>query len=94
MVDGFNFAIDSTDPEILGKWFVEVFARTGPFTAATQCLVRAWPSFSQSKTPGKYEADWITDSHFIGDLYQIHSPRELLTALDIQLQRYEQEHLQ
>lgn len=88
MVDGYNFSIDSTDPELLGKWMVEIFARTAPFTPATHCMVRAWPSYGRDLGE-RTEMDWIADTRYNGELYQIRSPRELLDALSVQLAQYE-----
>jgi hypothetical protein len=89
-VDGYSFVIDSTDPELLGKWMLEVFARVGPFTPGTYCQVQAFPSFvSDPSSPQGLRPDWIADTRIIGGVFQVKSPRELVEALAKQLDEAE-----
>jgi hypothetical protein len=89
-VDSIPHQIDSTDPELLGKWVMEIFARVGPFTPATCCQVQAYPSFvSDPGSPQGLRPDWIADTRIIGGVFQVKSPRELVEALGRQLDEAE-----
>ncbi len=87
-VDGQRHEIDSTDPELLGRWVVEIFERTGPFTPATYCTVQAYPSWVPSPD-GRGRSDWIADARYFGDIYPVQTPREMLEALGKQLDKAE-----
>lgn len=86
-VDGQPHAIDSTDPELLGKWVVEIFARIGEVTPATYLQVQAWPSYIVNGRNGA--VDWIADSRIISGVFRASSPRELLDGLAAQLDQAE-----
>ena len=84
-VDNMRYEIDSTDPELLGRWVVEIFTRTGPFTPATYCTVQAYPSFTRDPETGQDRPDWVADSRVLGRMDVIRTPRDLLDALARQL---------
>jgi hypothetical protein len=92
-VDNYSHSIDSTDPELLGKWIVEIFSRAvaGGMNQNTYIQVQAYPSFVPDGTPGG-KLDWIADSRIIGGVFQPHSPQELLAALAQQLKDAEDLH--
>ena len=84
-IDGTSHTIDSTDPELLGKWVIEIFGRAIAFgiNQATYIQVQAYPSWVADGGNGR--PDWITDSRIIGNVYQIRSPADLVAALGRQL---------
>jgi hypothetical protein len=92
-IDGYYHGIDSTDPELLGKWMVEIFARAsvgGCINNNTYIQVRAQPSWVPDFTvPGGGRADWIVDSRIIGETWQVKSPREVVEKLMEQVEAYE-----
>ncbi len=87
-IDSITHSIDSINPEILGPWMVEIFARAVPINPATfiQCL--AWPSYNPD---GKW--DWITDGHYNRRVYQPMTPRELVDGLAKVLDEMEEKQL-
>ena len=92
-INQYNHLIDSTDPEILGKWMVEMFARTGEFGPADIVQVFAQPSFISDHTaPSGVRLDWIADSRIIGGQFQVKTPRELVEGLAKQLDDAEADH--
>jgi hypothetical protein len=85
-IDAISFTIDSINPELLGRWVVEIFERQGPFTPATYCTVQAFPSFSPAAPDtGLPRFDWIQDSRVLSRTNAISSPQGLLNALADQL---------
>jgi hypothetical protein len=83
-VDNLGHEIDSTDPELLGKWVVEIFARTGPFTPATYVQIQASPSSVQTED-GRGRPDWIADSRIVGGVFQALTPQGLVDGLQKQI---------
>jgi len=76
--DGYNYSIDTIEPDTLGKWVVEIFDRIGPMDASSYLQVRAWPSFSTRANQG---GDWILNSSMNNPLFGIKSPREMVEGL-------------
>lgn len=79
-VDNLYHEIDSTDPDLLGKWVVEIFARTGPWTQATYVQLQAGPSWVPTED-GRGRPDWIADSRVVGSVYQVHTMQEIVDVL-------------
>jgi len=79
--------IDSTDPELLGKWVVEIFGRAvaGGISASTRIMVRAQPSWIPDDSPAGGRPDWIADSRVMGHAYQVSSPHDLVAVLAQQI---------
>jgi hypothetical protein len=90
-IDGAPHNIDSTDPETLGRWIVEILARAEPVTPATYIQVQAQPSYLPQRNGDPARTDWIANSQLNGDLLRVRSPRELVAALAAQLDRLEGE---
>jgi hypothetical protein len=94
-IDGLSHDIDSTDPELLSKWIVEIFGRIRQITPATRIEVQAFPSFVPDEPgdlrhgQGGWHPDWTADSRVIGQIVPVRSPRELLAALGKQLDEAE-----
>ena len=88
-IDNVRHEIDSTDPELLGKWIVESFGRAiaAGITPATYIRVQAYPSWVPDANQPGGRADWITDSRILGNSYQVWSPRDLLKARSDELDR-------
>lgn len=87
-IDGYGHQIDSTDPDLLGRWIVEIFGRIREITPATWIEFRAAPSW----VPGNgddWQPDWVADSRIINQAIQIRSPRELVAALGKQIDELE-----
>lgn len=85
-IDGVPHQIDSTDPETLGRWMVEIFARVKYPTPATYYQVQAMPSWIPDDGDG--HADWIQDTRYL-EIGKARSPRELLRELNAWLSNYE-----
>jgi hypothetical protein len=85
-IDGVPHEIDSTNPELLGKWVIEIFSRVTYPTPDTLFEVRAMPSWVPDQVP-----DWITDSQFMAQV-RVMSPRDLVDALVRQLNDWERAH--
>ena len=81
-IDNYYHEIDSTNPELLGQWIVEIFHRALPFNADTLIRVDVQPSFVPDTDPknGGMKFDWIGDSRF-WETYAVRTPRELVTAM-------------
>jgi hypothetical protein len=91
-IDAMNHQIDSTDPELLGKWIMEMFARVADtWSPATQFQVYVQPSWLPTRD-GRGRADWIADSRVMGRIYDVKTPRELLDALAGQIEELEKLH--
>jgi hypothetical protein len=88
-IDGLHHECDSTDPELLGRWLIEVFGRHQWFEA-TFCQVDVQPSFPSRAPDGKLDdrCDWIADVRYF-DVWAPKSPRELLKMMGQTLDRYE-----
>ena|ERR1700678_1936912 len=89
-IDGYNFAIDSVDPEILGKWFVEIFNRVGPLNNSSFVQFRGWPSYGYRNLDGSPNAgDWISNVTMNPVITgrKILTPRELVTAISEELEK-------
>jgi len=85
-IDSYSHQIDSVDPELLGKWVVEILGRAvaGGINASTYIQVQAYPSYvPDGSAPGRL--DWIADTRIIGGAFQIHSAQDLLAGLAQQL---------
>ena len=82
-VDGMSHQIDSTDPELLGKWVIEIFGRmiAGGLSQASYVQMQAYPSFVPTTEPPGTKPDWIADTRITGGVYQITSPRDLVARL-------------
>lgn len=91
ITDGIPHEIDSTDPELLGKWITEIFGRAvaAGITPATQFEVRVYPSWVPDGSPQGWRSDWSADTQIIGRTHQVHSPRELIAILAAQLDEAE-----
>jgi hypothetical protein len=91
-IDAMNHEIDSTDPELLGKWVVEMFARIESlWSPATLIQVQAQPSWLPTEN-GRGRTDWIADGRVIGNVYTVRSPQELVDALQQQIRDLEAVH--
>lgn len=90
-VDAMNHQIDSTDPELLGRWVMEIFGRIAAFgiTPATFIRVQIYPSWVPDESVSGGRSDWVADSRIIGRTWQIHSPRDLVKILGEQLDEAE-----
>ena len=88
-IDGILHECDSADPELLGKWIVEIFGRIRQITPATLIEFQAAPSWLPQNADGDWRPDWIADSRVIGQVRRITSPRDLVTELSAQLDEYE-----
>ena len=90
IIDGYYHEIDSTDPELLARWIMEIFGRMREITPATQIQVQAQPSWLPCANPAQpWAADWTADGRIIGQTVAVRSPRELLDALGKQLDEAE-----
>lgn len=87
-VDGYGSEIDSTDPQTLGRWMVEIFARYPDAGPQTIYQVFANPSHVYNRKSGQYHSDWIQDTRYL-EVGRARSPRELLTELTAWLDAYE-----
>lgn len=85
-INNMSHVIDSTDPDLLGRWMAEIFARTGGLSPADIIQVYTWPSYiPDHEAPGGTRLDWIADTRIIGGVFQVKTPRELVEALSKQL---------
>lgn len=88
-VDAMHHEIDTTVPEILGAWVVEIFDRY-EITPATMVRVQAYPSVLRNNITGQWDKlDWVADSRIISQLREARSPRELVQRLSDWLDEYE-----
>jgi hypothetical protein len=78
---GYNFRIDSSDPELLGRWLVETLLKTKP-DFANPARIQVWPSFTADGKP-----DWIADSRVIGVLENVYSPQDVINHLQGHINR-------
>lgn len=92
MIDGIAHECDSTDPDLLGKWIMEIFGRIRQITPATLIEFQASPSWVPTSTEmdGRWQPDWLADSRVIGQIRQIRSPRDLVAELGKIIDEYEE----
>lgn len=91
-IDGYYHIIDSTNPDLLAQWTMEIFARAVPMTPATLIRVRALPSYVPNHdNPNNPMFDWIADSRYLHDIFNPRTPHEMLEALQERLAFYEKE---
>jgi hypothetical protein len=91
-IDNMSAQIDSTDPELLGKWVMEIFGRAvvAGITPATMIQMQVYPSWiPDPNSPHGGGPDWIADTRIIGRVYQIRSWRDLLDELRNQIEEAE-----
>ncbi len=88
-IDAIPHQIDSTDPDLLARWIVEIFGRIREIHEATLIQFQAYPSVLPQSVDGDWQPDWITDSRIIGQVIKIRSPRDLVAALSQQLDEVE-----
>jgi hypothetical protein len=81
--------IDSTNPELLAAWIVEIFGRIPQITPATIIELQVSPSYAWNATDGTWRPDWVADSRVIGQLRRIASPRDLVDELGKQIAEQE-----
>jgi hypothetical protein len=79
-IDSIVHNIDSCDPELLGKWVIEILRRPREITPATWITVQAWPSYLEGDD-GQMHMDWPTDGRYLGRQAEIRTPRDLVAAL-------------
>ena len=84
-IDTMHHEIDSTDPEILGRWVVEIFAR---YRVGPQTLIRmqAMPSYLPGGPGEPMRPDWIADGRIMGLMREVRSPRDLVAELGRQIE--------
>jgi hypothetical protein len=80
IIDNFTHEIDTTDPDLLGRWIVEIFGRMRDWNPATDVRMQAGPSYFP-EVGGAWTADWLTDSRIIAQQRPILSPRDLVAEL-------------
>ena len=85
IVDSYGHDIDSTDPELLGKWIIEIFGRI-TWSPATYVQVQVGPSYIPGVKPG---FDWIADSRYMVQQATVKSPRDVIAAMSAALDEYE-----
>lgn len=89
-LDGIPFEIDSTEPDLLARWIIEILGRMTDITAGTLIELRVRPSFLFDAASNAWRPDWTADSRIIGQTTYIRSPRDLLDALAKQLDAAEE----
>lgn len=89
IIDGIFHQCDSTDPDLLGKWIMEIFGRIQQITPATLIEFRAEPSWVPQGKDLPWGPDWLADSRVLGQVRPIRSPRDLVAELGKQLDEYE-----
>lgn len=87
-IDGIPHDIDSTDPDLLARWLVEIFGRIPQIHPATIIEFRVSPSWLPD-TGGQWRPDWLADTRVISQDMPVRSPRELAEALSKQIDQYE-----
>ena len=84
IIDQYHHQIDSTNPDLLGPWIIEIFGRLPAIYPSTLIQFRAEPSWLPHKD-GAPQGDWIADARILNQAPQVRSPRELVAALAAQL---------
>lgn len=79
-IDKMGYRIDSTDPETLGKWLVEIFSRVTNPGPHTYYQVRAYPSWVPDDSTVGGHSDWINDSRWF-HTYNSRNPRQFIQDL-------------
>ena len=87
-IDNLTHEIDSTDPELLSKWILEILGRV-QWTPATYAYFQAMPTFIFDPNTNQYHADWTADSRIISTAESFRTPKQLLEALSYQLEKAE-----
>jgi hypothetical protein len=81
---GQQFRCDSSDPELLGRWFLEVINREGPDFVKYEFQLRTWPMYNRDNT-GQPVADWSVNAadntHDLGFYATLDSLIAVLTKL-------------
>jgi hypothetical protein len=88
VIGGMGHQIDSADPDMIGKWIVEIFGRMRDWNQGTYISMQAYPS-SLPDENGGWRADWIADSRIVGQSVPVRSPRELADALSSWVDEWE-----
>lgn len=88
-IDGIGHQIDSTDPELLGKWIVEMFGRIQQISPATTIELQTRPSFVYSEREQAWRPDWLADSRILCQMQPVRTPRDFIDALNKQLDQWE-----
>lgn len=94
-IDGLPHEIDSTDPELLGKWVTEILGRAtaNGITPATYIQMQVFPSWIPThESPSGCKPDWIADTRIIGQTYVIKSAQDIVNELQKQLDMQKQLH--
>lgn len=86
-IDNIKYEIDSTDPELLGKWILEIIGRVR-WSPATYSKFMVWPSYIQDEN-GVWVVDWVADSRILGHVYPFSTPQDILDALQGQINEQE-----
>lgn len=95
IIDGQCYEIDSTNPELLGKWVVEILGRAAAYgiTPATFMQMQVYPSWiPDRKSPSGSKPDWIADTRIMGQTYVIKSAQDIVNELQKQLDMQKQLH--
>jgi len=79
-IDNMNHQIVTRDPELLGRWLVEMFGRVN-WTPATFCQAMVWPDWVGDQGA----PDWIGDTRVIGRLTPVSSPQDFVNMLQQQI---------
>ena len=79
-IDGMSYQIDTRDPDLLGRWLAEIFARMH-WIPATQTQVQVYPSYIQAEPGSQPQLDLIADSRVITNAVPVKSPQEFVDAL-------------
>jgi hypothetical protein len=87
-IDGISHQIDTTNPDLLTSWILEIFGRIpGAPAPATYITVQIYPSVLWSGT--EWKPDWIADSRVLSQVYHVKEPRDIIDALSQQLEEKE-----
>ena len=89
IIDGLPHHCDTADPDLLGRWIVEILGRIRQITPATMIEFRAQPSWLPQEGSLQWMPDWIADSRIIGQIREIRSPRDLVAELGKMVDEYE-----
>jgi hypothetical protein len=88
-IDNLSHEIDSTDPELLARWIVEILGRLPEIYASTRISLEVLPSFVLvGLDPPRWGPDWPADARVTGQVL-VRSPRDVVAALGRQLDELE-----
>ena len=90
IIDGISHDCDTADPDLLGKWIVEIFGRIREIYPSTLIEFQAQPSWLPQASDGNWQPDWIADSRIIGQVRPVRSPRELVAELGKMIDEWEE----